>query len=78
MNDAPVMIDALDHPAATETAMRILHANQTAARYTLTEYRTSLAPQTIRRQMVDLHCFRTYLAEVGITPPGDLATAPAA
>ena len=61
-----------------ETAMIIIHADQTAARYALIEYRSGLAPHTIRRQTADLRCFTSYLVEVGIAPSGDLATDPSA
>jgi integrase len=53
-------------------------ANQVAAKHTFANYQQRKAANTLRRQTAGLILFMRYLAGVGATPEGDLATYPQA
>jgi integrase len=65
--------DALTHPLTVGQA-----ANEVAAKYAFTDYRSRKAKNTLTRQDTDLVLFAEYLAQVGHTISCHLATEPEA
>jgi len=51
-------------------------ANQAASAYRFLDYRSRIAPQTLRRQDADLALFTEFLFTVQVKQPGDLTTDP--